>query len=395
MTRSILYDHRATNTAKTRVSRRGWLMGLLALTLSCFFAIPSVAQQAPPPLGPPTYRSEKVQLGVGLLSGFVKAKVAEIVTDENKKLSQQRKRARVEALPLKVFSPMRVATLHTNRPNQFYVKLPMIISVRVKIPLTSDRTISIPFALNLSCEGWQTGSGTVQIVGQTGPPSIEGGNIIEEVLMVKDLIDNRIRSDLTLPGAIRFSLPNSSCVTIGASRSQSVGDPFAFIAYDPPSRFGPIVDRATQTVTVTFKKLKRLRARNKGAILYQASENILLETYANFVLNQSAPLTMREDDEVSLTLPPAVVKAPGDLLVIIANIQQQPTSTPEDSAFVASTRSANFSPGIHTLQIRKTYSEPPGPGHTHPVLKRVPAYELTYEVRYTPMIRLQGRATQP
>ncbi len=358
-------------------------------------SVAGFAQQAPPSLGPPTYRSEKVQLGVGLLSAFVKTKVAEIVTDENKKLIQQKKRARVEALPLKVFSPRRVATLHTNRPNQFYVKLPMIISVKVKIPITSDRTISIPFALNLSCEGWQTGSGTVQIVGQTGPPSIEGGNIIEEVLMVKNLIDNRVRSELTLPGAIRFPLSNSSCVTIGASRSQSVGDPFAFIAYDAPSKFGPIADRATQTVTVTFKKLKRLRARNKGAILYQASENILLETYANFVLNQSAPLTMREDDEVDLTLPPAVVKSPGDLLVIITNILQQPTSTPEDSAFVASTRSANFSPGVHTLQITKILIEPAGPGHTQPIQRRVPAYELTYEVRFTSMPQLQGRATQP
>jgi hypothetical protein len=371
MTRSILHYN------------RGWLMRLLALTFSCFFAIPSGAQQAPPPpLGPPTYRSERVQLGVGLLSGFVKTKVAEIVTDANRQISQQNKRVTVEAMPLKVFSPRRVATLHTNRPNQYYVKLPMGISVKVKIPITSDRLIYIPFDLNLFCEGWQTGNGNVQIVGQPGPPSIEGGNIIEEVLMVRDLINNLIRSRLTLPGAIRFSLPNSSCVTIGASRSQFVGDPFAFIAYDAPSKFGPIVDRATQPVTVTFKKLKRLRARNKGAILYQASENILLETYANFVLNQSAPLTMREDDEVALTLPPAVVKAPGDLLVIIANISQQPTSTPEDSAFVASMRSANFSPGLHILQISKILIEPAGPGQTQPRRLRVPAYELTYEVRY-------------
>jgi hypothetical protein len=223
--------------------------------------------RTPPPLGPPTYRSEKTQLGVGLLSGFVKTKVAEIITDANKKISQQTKRVTVEAMPLKVFSPRRVATLHTNRPNQYFVKLPMGISVKVKIPVTTDRLIYIPFDLNLSCEGWQTGNGTVQIVGQTGPPSIEGGNIIEEVLMVRDLINNLIRSKLTLPGAIRFSLPNSSCVTIGASRSQSVGDPFAFIAYDPAPRFRPVLDRVTQPVTVTFKKLKRLRARNNGAIL--------------------------------------------------------------------------------------------------------------------------------
>ena len=393
MTISILYDNRETNSAQIRISLRRFLLCLLALQLNCFFATPSFAQQAPPPpLGPPTYRSEKVQLGVGLLSGFVKTKVAEIVTDANKKISQQTKRVTVEALPLKVFSPMRVATRHTNRPNQYYVRLPMGISVKVKIPLTTDRLIYIPFDLNLSCEGWQTANGTVHIVGQTGPPSIEGGNIIEEVLMVKDLINNLIRSKLTLPGAISFSLPNSSCVTIGASRSQFVGDPFAFIAYDVPSKFGPITDRATQPVTVTFKKLKRLRARNNnGVVLYQSIERFLLETYANFVLNQSAPLAMREDDEVDLTLPPTEVKSPEDLLVIIANIQQLPLGTTEDSAFVTSTRSANFSPGVHTLQITKLLIEPAGPGHPQPRRLRVPAYELTYEVRYapSPAIRIQ------
>ncbi len=98
---------------------------------------------------------------------------------------------------------------------------------------------------------------------------------------------------------------------------------------------------------------------------------------------------MREDDEVALTLPPAVVKSPGDLLVIIANIRQQLITTAEDSAFVASTRSANFSPGVHILQITKIFIEPPGPGHTKPLQLRVPAYELTYEVHHTPTIRIQ------
>src|SRR5688572_19753508 len=172
----VLSERRHTNGPELCRKRR---MVLAVIVCHLFSSVAAFAHQAPPPLGPATYRSAITQLGVGLLSGFVKTKVAEIVTDANKNISQQTKRATVEAMPLNVFSPRRVATLHTNRPNQFYVKLPMIISLRVKIPITTDRIISIPFALNLSCEGWQTGSGTVQIVGQTGPPSIEGGNIIE------------------------------------------------------------------------------------------------------------------------------------------------------------------------------------------------------------------------
>jgi|GEM_PF-3378690 len=367
-------------------SRRWWWPIVLTLIVHSIFLRSSLAQTAPPPLGPPTYHSEKSpQLGVGVLSGIVKTQIAEIVSQANDTIHKQTTKITVEALPLKVYSPMRVATLYTNRPNQYYAKLPMDIAIKVRIPVASDRTIYIPLELNLSCEGWETGNGTVQILAKTGPPSIEGGNIVEDALMVRDVIDNLIKSHLTLPSGINVSLPNSACVTIGASPSQSVGDPFAFIAYDQPGRLGPIRDlRMTPSVEVTFQKLKRLRARGNGAVLYQAAENIILDTYVNFVRRQSPSLTMREDDEVALNMPPSTVKTSGsDLLVIIGNILQQPTSQPEDSAFSASSRTANFSPGTHTLQITKVYIEPPGPGHNKPLQIRVPAYELTYNVRVT------------
>jgi hypothetical protein len=56
---------------------------------------------------------------------------------------------------------------------------------------------------------------------------------------------------------------------------------------------------------------------------------------------------------------------------------------PRGSAFNAWPRSMNFSPGTHTLQITKVYVEPRGPGRPKPMFVRVPAYELTYNVRYT------------
>lgn len=367
---------------KTRL----WFTLLLVVTIHSLLIRSSFAQTASPPLGPPSYRSQNSpQLGVGVLSGIVKTQVAQIVTQANDQIHKQTKTITVEALPLKVYSPMRLATLYTNRPNQNYAKLPMGIAIKVKIPLAADRTIYIPLDLNLSCEGWETGTGTIQIVAKTGPPSIEGGNIVEDVLMVRDIIDNLIKSHLALPSGINVSLPNSACVTIGASPSQYVGDPFAFIAYDQPSRFGPIRDLGiSPSIEVTFQKLKRLHARGNGAILYQTVENIILDTYVNYLRHQSPTLTMREDDEVNLNMPPSTIKASGsDLLVIIANILQQPTSQPEDSAFAASSRTANFSPGTHILQITKVYVEPPGPGHAKPLQIRVPAYELTYGVRVT------------
>jgi hypothetical protein len=289
---------------------------------------------------------------------------------------------------------MRVATQFTNRPNEYYVQLPMEIAIKVKLPVTSDRTIYIGLALNLSCEGWQNGTGKIQILAKTDPPVIEGGNIVEDVIRVRDIIDGLIKSQITLPGAINFSLPNAACITIGASPSQSVGDPFAFISYDSPSKLGQIRNlSALPKATVTFDGLKRLRARGQGgSVLYQETENIMLETYANFVTRQSDVLTMKEGDETALKFEPSIVEMSGrELLVVIANIRSMPTGQPEDSAFAAAARAANFSPGTHTLQINKVYTEPPGPGHTKPLQIRVPAYELTYTVHYSNSGLLRAR----
>jgi len=373
---STISDKRSSGSGNT--TRPYWCAAIAAV-FQLLVAVSSFAQPAPPPaLGPSTYRSDKNQIGVGVVTSVVKGQIAEIVKNANTMIHQQTSTVTVEALPIKVFSPMRVATLFTNRPNEYYVKLPMSISIKVKIDVAADRTIYIPLDLNVSCDGWETGNGKVQVVAKPGPPSVEGGSIIEDVLHVRDFIDNQIKSRIIVPGAMPFLLGNNACVTIGASPSQSVGDPFAFIAWDPPARFGPIRD-LTPGLTVTLQRLKRLQARGLGAVLYQPSETILLETYANFAVRQSAVLTMHEGDEVNLG--PIVLKpASYESLVVLANIRQEPTGQPEDSAFVTSSRAANYSPGTHTLQITKVYVQPPGPGHTKPLQVRVPAYELTYTV---------------
>jgi hypothetical protein len=377
-----------TEAARYDVARAtlfyGSRLGVLAIAMHAALAVSALAQPAPPPpLGPATYRSDKIRLEVSTLSAIVKSKVAEIVTNANNTIHKQTSTVTVEALPLTVYSPMRVATRYTDRPNQYYVKLPMTIPIKVRIPLTSDRMIYISLDVNFSCEGWENGKGALQIVAHADPPVVEGGNIIEDVIRVRDLINNLIKSQLNLPGAIQASPVVTECITIGPSPSRYVGDPSAFIAYDQPGRLQiASATRALPTVEVTPQRLRRLQARNKGAVLYQTTENILFETYANFQLRQSAVLTMREGDEVSLNLPALNVRA-FDSLVIIANIKQQPNSTPEDSAFAVWARAANFSPGVHTLQITKVYIEPPGPGHTKPLQIRVPAYELTYSVRYS------------
>ena len=137
-------------------------------------------------------------------------------------------------------------------------------------------------------------------------------------------------------------------------------------------------------VEVTFLKLKRLRARSSGGgVLYNPTEQIMLEAYANHSARQSPVLTMTEEQEVDLGFPPFVLPAGMETLVIIANINQMPNAQPQDSAFNAWPRTMNYSPGMHTLQITKVYVMPAGPGRPKPTFIRVPGYELTYNVRYS------------
>src|SRR5258708_1315881 len=123
------------------------------------------------------------------------------------------------------------------------------------------------------------------------------------------------------------------------SYSSQPSDPFGFIAWDAPARRRPITGVAAppETLDVTVVQLNRLAAHTTGGVRYSPTENIVLETYANFAQNQSAVLTMKEGDVVNLNFPRAVMNAPLlDSLVVIANINQQPLGQTQDSAFDAS-----------------------------------------------------------
>lgn len=368
-----------------------WLV-VCAFFLTCpVFALLAYAQATtppPPPLGPATYRSDQKQLGVGIITSIVRGKTTEIVNGVNKNLRDNgHGNISVELMSLRVNKPYRTATEYTNRPNDWYVKIPMNIGLKINIPYSSDRQVYIPLDINLSCKDWYTGRGQLYVTGQPGPISIEGGNIIEDILTVKNYVDNQVKSHFPPLTSFRATLGDPPpCSTIGTSPGEPPDYRFGFVAYDTPSRIRPIDDaRLAPTVEVTFLKLKRLNAHGRsGDVLYQPTENIVLEAYVNYTSRQSSVLTMREGDEVNLSLPPFVVKMGGmETLTVIANINQQPLAQPQDSAFNAWPRSMNFSPGMHTLSITKVYSVPPTPPLRKPTFMRVPAYELTYNVRYT------------
>jgi hypothetical protein len=333
-----------------------------------------------------------------LLKNFVKNQIQQILVNANTAIHAQHPNISVSLVGDVTFhSPYRIPTDSLNRPNQYYVKLPMNFKINVSIPYTSDRQLYYPLDLNVTCDKWYTGNGTVTVTAVTGPPDIQGGNIIENLLMVRDLIDAKVKASLPQIGSITQSLGGLRCVRIGASPSTGHPDPLDAIIYDKPS--GRVIAGgaalAFPRVTVTYLRLKRLQARgNGGGVLYSPTENIRLDTYANYSEEQSQVLTMNEGDDVALTMPPVVFTPPySDTLVIIANVQQQQNGYTEDSAWGPALRNANFSPGTHTITISKTYVIPGGPGHVKPTFGHAPAYELTYKVDFVDRPNLQIQPT--
>ena len=123
-------------------------------------------------------------------------------------------------MSLRVNKPMRVATLYTNRQNEYYVKIPMNIGLNVDIPHSSDRQIYIPLDIDVHCENWFTRQGKIRVWGQPGPASIEGGNIIEDILTVKRFVDDQVRSNFpTLTGFAAPLFDQRLCATIGVDHA--------------------------------------------------------------------------------------------------------------------------------------------------------------------------------
>jgi len=383
----IVFNRSAGPNFVRRLSRRKvqtsiWF-SLIALVL--LFITSAASAQVSPALGPDSYRSDTKQLGTGFLTGVVKTTAEKIVSDTNAELARQGKSIRVQLLPFKFWSPSRFQTQYTNRPNEWYVKIPTMIGINVDIPVVADRQIYIPVDLNITCDKWFTGSGMIKVTAQSGPMSVEGGSILEDVIHIRDYIDSQVKSHLPTLGAVTQTIPNSQCVTLGASPSSGTSDAFSFVAWDPPGRRLPTGGiLKTGSVEVTFTRIKRLPARgNGGTVLYNPVENLRLDVWTNFNERQSSVITMRENDDVAISIPTIVINAPlPSSLVLIVNVDQEPLGSIEDSAFVAALKTANYSAGTHTIQISKHYTIPPSGMNRKPILAQTPGYEISYVVKY-------------
>lgn len=324
------------------------------------------------------------EFGIFIVTNTIRTTTQKVLDGANAEIQKRGHSSRVSIQSLQTFQPRRLQTQHLNQPNEWFIRVPYILTLKVSIPVTSDRTIGLPIDINFTCNNWQTNNGQIVIRSTTGPASFEGGNILESVFNVGNFIDAQVRGAFVAPPPVTQQLPNSKCSTIGASATGTAQTDDDVIIWTVPRTMKvPVTDvMATSAVEITFNRLKRLQARSTGGgILYRDVEDIFLNASANTAKQQKA-LKMREGDDVALNLP-VIRLAPAtfDQLVIIGNVEQPPNN-PKDSAFFTATKAQNFQPGTRVLRIPKWYSQPPGKGSNKPILLSVAAYELSYTVRY-------------
>lgn len=341
----------------------------------------------PTAIGPVRNTGTAGELSYFTLKVGVKATTMDIVKAVNERLAAEGRPARVSLVEVKGFKPRRMDTTFDNRPNSTIVRTPFIVRLEVEIPVVANRFISIPIDLDTSCDGWQTGAGKISVYAQPGPPSFEGGSIIEDMLQVRGYVDSLVRNNFPRLNGSKapLLLADPRCRNLGVTDFGSPTIEDDAINFDRPAA-RPIFTRVTvaglPSVEVRFERIKRLAARDlQGRVLYNDVEQIALNAYANYDQRQKI-LTMREGDDVALNLP-AVSLSAGlyDKLVVIGSVEQPPNN-PKDSTFRTSQKAQNFEPGTYTIRIPKTYIRPPSGAIRKPTYVTVDAYELTYTVKY-------------
>ena len=351
----------------------------------------SAHSAVPPPLGPVTtvQQANTPEIGTGALRSLVANRARQMVDATNADLAAQGKPYRASLAGVTAWSPYRIFTQYVDQPNQFYVHQSLSIKIDVDIPWASNRSVYLPLDIEAVCDGWHRSAGLVRFYLAPGAASVEGGNIVEEIIRVRDMIDAKVLANF--PGRARAEEPQlnaladhkgRSCATIGV---QDVGpDPnFHAITW---SQSLPILGTTLKRIEVTPLTLRRLPATriDTGTPIGDPVEHITLETYANFHAVATPPTPMQANDEIALSLPTMVLgDEPTTSLVVIGNVRNALLATTA-TAFTVTTQSVEYSPGTHTVQLQTEYWLAPMPPLNKPRKIPVATYALTYHVSYVP-----------
>ena len=349
-------DLKSASTAKKRPTMRDFHLRSLrhfrheipAAALTLLIACCGPATAAPPPIGPPGPTAPVQELPVRLfVSNPMLKEIERVVVNANATAAQhQGVRAKLKVESFRAFGPALGATTFTDRPNQRYVAIPYRVEYKVYdvekrrpdwipgavptwIPTAVTRRLSQSITVQIFCDRWETGKGSLKSVVSIDRPYMapEQGAVeraVDFFLMghLTSFIDGQVRQRINANPITTTSSLNRDCNALGASAGV-VGDPtddLVRYSYRPASL--PPVTGLNQ-VKLTLQNVKRLAARDiSGQSLHAASESPTLEVFANQHSTVIQLPALLEGQKTAVSAPALVVPKAGlTALTVLMNIR--------------------------------------------------------------------------
>jgi hypothetical protein len=362
-----------------------------------FLACAVMSYGQSPAQGPPAASVNAASWPVFSFNNLVKDQVNTTVSGINATLAA-RGDVRATIVPTVLsYSPIPTQTQYPDQPNSRYYSIHYILSFDINniqykegvwLTYPWSRNISISLNLNVFCNGWQSGNGTIALVTQAQPPYLDPDHSTTEQIVDQFLggwlinyVDSQIMKSVSgVPATITNLFP---CRSLGVyyGAANTVSDDA--ILWDKPTGIHIPILTSLNSISVQPKSVKRLPAHAlDGSVLYQQVETPALEFWADFgTWDYQLPAMVENQVTLLPTAPNLEIPAPaaGNPLVIIASVAQ--TIGTKDSAYETFPSTTNFGAGTQTIQISKVYWQPPNyPYTTKPTKILVPAYEITFQV---------------
>ena len=379
---------------------KAWnLRGCLFVVTLCFFSMNVFSQGFPPAQGPPPPADPFSTFATSVIINFLKTTIQTTIDTINAQTIRDAESSNIQAhlsFTLQTFAPGMSTTTYPNRPNQNGVRIAFIVSYDVTgiryhgIPYFS-RKLGQSIELFVSCNNWFTDHGTLAITSHADRPYLDGSSFAEEALnffiahTLTDLVDAKLRARLPNGSNSFTPIPTSPCNCLGVTSGAAPNYTDGSINFKKVNR--PVVPESVLDATVTIQSIKRLSARVGGAPYYKEVEDIQLEFYVNQTMRVAQVTGMREGDERALSLQTVTVPHPGpnSMIVLIANVTQQPLLSQSDTRFYVFKKDVNFGSGTQQLIVTKTYWEPPqrlpDGSMTKPIQGQVDAYQVTVLIK--------------
>lgn len=374
------------------------LMAVAALSLNLLNPVTVLAQ--PPAQGPATPSAKANSLPVSLITNIVMNTIDDKVAAKNAELSVDPKYRAHISVSKQEWSPYMLSTTDHDRPNQFFVNKPYIITYTVSdikaniggvwVPYPFDRTITQSIDVHTTCEGWYTANGKLTFTSSVQPAYLDGDHSFgEEVFgflllnLIPGYVDSQVRGALS-----NFPVGNStttspfSCSSLGVS-TDSQNPNFDAILFDPGHTIFHPVGIPVPSITARVVKVERLalHARDGGPV-YNTVEDPTLTFWAG---HSEIQLDLPQMVEGQVWLPQGratvttEVPAANTQLVLIGSMNYDNLSG-EDNGWIAFGSNTNFGNGTRTFNVMKVWFELPTTKGAKPLRRVGAGYAITVQI---------------